>query len=179
MPTRHRRLNTNAVRPADHLPIDASLGSRGGRLTFARLRRDKDSRARLPAESTTTAANASGSRQPPPEAARSRQPDVMRGRRTFPALDGSSDCGGIRDCERAGHSGQEGETRGRSAWLSLGCQAGPACSREPSSGFCRPGLAPLPGSARRRVLRGAGPAPPGGSPRLGLRRAKGPAAAAA
>lgn len=42
----------------------------------------------------------------------------MRGRRAFPALDGSSDCGGIRDCERAGHSGQEGETRGRSAWLS-------------------------------------------------------------
>lgn len=112
-----------------------------------------------------------------------RQPDVRRGGSPFPAQDGSSDCGGIRDCERAGHSGQEGETRGCSAWLSgwlgappaaalraLRARSGAACSARAPSACCG-------GRARWLPRDPGGRASPGGCPRLGLQRAMGPAVA--
>lgn len=124
-------------------------------------------RARLLAAGRrTTEVNASGSRQPPPEAARSRQPDVMRGRRAFPARDGSSDCSGIRDCERAGHPGQEGETRGWSARLSSwpgvqpGAELGALQARPVATALPRLGGRCCGGRARRS----RGQASPGGSP---------------
>lgn len=88
---------------------------------------------------------------------RSRQPDVTRGGHTFPAQDGSSDCGGIRDCERAGHSGQEGETRDCSAWLSGWPGASPCAElgalRARSSAACS-------ARASQCLRRGGGPGCP-------------------
>lgn len=124
-----------------------------------------------------TRATALGNRQPLlSEAARWRLPDVTGGGYPFPVQGGSSDCSGIRDCERAGHSGQEGETRGCSAWLSgwPGAQLGAELRALRAS----PGAAAQPGSAAGAV--GGGPRCPdsqvslGDCPWLGFQRATGP-----